>query len=630
MASTLIGRYNSQYLAWSRQRRGSPGATTPRQQPGVQPHPTDVYDLVGQLNAQARAQDGAEAAKDKKKQETLFGPNIGIVSSGPDWTCAKEKETKDELTLDTVKNWIVKSKEGSHPTTTLQALVNLKRPTLRLTPLEKQADDETHDHHHALEFEYDCDAPKCAIDVSVVLAADAPADPKDLTRVPVFNMTTDGGFGRRLTLDDGAILELGHFEHHAGHDAQPSAGSAPSDPTGATNPPDPTAPSASTHTTAANGTADAQSQAARRRRFSHFHIRRRTGRGHANRSIAGPALAVVDAEAGSSGAQQGGGSTKDAKGTQDDEGVRVVITLRALDAEGVPLSSPNEQATYLHVVRFGHGPAPAAEGEEQQEVEDTRPWVVKVVKREAIIGPHTFQLHEIYGLSSYSNTPSHPVSTPAPAPAAENAAAEPHTYPPTSPAPAPPADDEPSSECLLCLSSPREVVLLPCRHLVACKDCAINMVEFGAGGTIVQPEEPVAEAAGTSGEGGDGANGATTAAPAAPAPAPSQPRRKRKAKGWFCPVCRQPYTSLLRITTTPPAVTEKSQPAEDAAAPASPAPAAATETPASPPVSTGPLSSLSRPGFLRGLSRGVSRNPAPSSTLPPDLERGAAPAENPA
>lgn len=97
------------------------------------------------------------------------------------------------------------------------------------------------------------------------------------------------------------------------------------------------------------------------------------------------------------------------------------------------------------------------------------------------------------------------------------------------------AEDDPSSECLLCLSSPREVVLLPCRHLVACKECALNMVEFGAGGHITQTEEPVANA-----EGGDAPGEGADAAPTPATPAVLTPtRRKRKAKGWFCPVCRQ-------------------------------------------------------------------------------------------
>ncbi|KAG8768073.1 hypothetical protein FRC20_000474, partial [Serendipita sp. 405] len=93
----------------------------------------------------------------------------------------------------------------------------------------------------------------------------------------------------------------------------------------------------------------------------------------------------------------------------------------------------------------------------------------------------------------------------------------------------------------------------------------------------------------------------------------------RKAKGWFCPVCRQPYTSMLRITTTPPeakklssasdaelAVTPATVPAPNEVAPPPPAVIAgepnavianaATNTTAT---NTG---SWSKPGFLRGLS----------------------------
>ena len=208
------------------------------------------------------------------------------------------------------------------------------------------------------------------------------------------------------------------------------------------------------------------------------------------------------------------------------------------------------------------------------------------------IGPHTFHLHEIYGLSSASSQPTVPVVNPTA-----------HTYPPTASAP---AEDEPSSECLVCLSSPREVVLLPCRHLVACKECAINMVEFGAGGAIMHAEEPTTipetQPTGTAetpviddsglpaierrpAEGDSPspvavpeneesnadssaidpsevaaqpvreedlvASSASAPAPAPTtllppnpteppaAPAPQNPRRKRRAKGWTCPVCRQ-------------------------------------------------------------------------------------------
>src|ERR1700683_699080 len=49
-----------------------------------------------------------------KKQDTLFGPNIGVVTSSPAWTDASKKDKQpivDQLTPDVVKGWIAKSKE---------------------------------------------------------------------------------------------------------------------------------------------------------------------------------------------------------------------------------------------------------------------------------------------------------------------------------------------------------------------------------------------------------------------------------------------------------------------------------------------------------------------------------------
>lgn len=54
------------------------------------------------------------ANKDKKMPETLFGPSIGAVSSGPSWTSVAEKKVlTDELTPDVIRGWIEKSKEVS-------------------------------------------------------------------------------------------------------------------------------------------------------------------------------------------------------------------------------------------------------------------------------------------------------------------------------------------------------------------------------------------------------------------------------------------------------------------------------------------------------------------------------------
>jgi hypothetical protein len=81
------------------------------------------------------------------------------------------------------------------------------------------------------------------------------------------------------------------------------------------------------------------------------------------------------------------------------------------------------------------------------------------------------------------------------------------------------------------------------------------MVEFGAGGNITQPtqaEEPT-DGAETAADGITAANGAATASTSVASPlSPTNPRRKRKAKGWFCPVCRQrKSSSTLNLVSSP-------------------------------------------------------------------------------
>jgi hypothetical protein len=89
-------------------------------------------------------------------------------------------------------------------------------------------------------------------------------------------------------------------------------------------------------------------------------------------------LAVVDAEPVV--AQEG----KPKDGKEDaEEGVKVTIRLAALDEQGTELVSPNEQITYLHIVRFGQQSTDVPEGGDT--ASDARPWVVKVVKREATV-----------------------------------------------------------------------------------------------------------------------------------------------------------------------------------------------------------------------------------------------------
>ncbi|KAJ3918682.1 hypothetical protein F5877DRAFT_42087 [Lentinula edodes] len=547
-------------------------------------------DVLGNINGLGSSGPPAkDNSKEKKGPDTLFGPNIGVISGGPAWTNGTEKKVlKDELTVDVVKSWVEKSKEPSQPTTTLQALVNLKRPTIRLSPLTAIEGEEAHGQQHALEFEYDCDSPKCGIYVHVLLPPGHPDAPPSapaplagdnmstkLSKLLVFESVVDGGFGKILKMEEGAVLELGRFDmthEEKDQSADVNVGTSHSN------------SDASVPTTGAQATASGGVNAPnpRRKRLTHIFAKRHNNR---NMSVSGPALAIVDASANAHTVD-----TEKSKKVEAEEGIKVTIRLAALDEHGTELASLNEQITYLSVERFGIKAHPVKLGDE----EDTRPWVVKVVKREATIGPHTFHLHEIYGLTSSSSS-NHTHAPTAPLPSS-------HTYPPATGTPVAEnndSNDDSPSECLLCLSSPREVVLLPCRHLVACKDCALNMVEFGAGGNITQPADEIAAGDGGAdgGEGGAPGTGATDATTT-----PAATRRKRKAKGWFCPVCRQPYTSLLRITTNPPP--EPGSTAENDIADAG-LPLPVTAEPPAQSLNTGDANSSSlfpRPGFLRGIT----------------------------
>jgi len=169
-----------------------------------------------------------------------------------------------------------------------------------------------------------------------------------------------------LKLEEGAILELGRFERVPSDSRKvplpnplaPTVADAPGENLEASH-------SGDAETRGSSELAPGPGNRVSRRRFSHFPFRRRS----AGQSVSGPALALVDAEP----------LAEATKGKEEvAEGVKLTIRLAALDEQGTELASPNEQITYLHVVRFG----PGADTEHE---EDTRPWVVKVVKREATV-----------------------------------------------------------------------------------------------------------------------------------------------------------------------------------------------------------------------------------------------------
>jgi hypothetical protein len=50
--------------------------------------------------------------KKDKNQETLFGPNIGVVNTAPQWAQSLGKQAAAEnLSSDIIKTWIARSKE---------------------------------------------------------------------------------------------------------------------------------------------------------------------------------------------------------------------------------------------------------------------------------------------------------------------------------------------------------------------------------------------------------------------------------------------------------------------------------------------------------------------------------------
>jgi hypothetical protein len=205
----------------------------------------------------------------------------------------------------------------------------------------------------------------------------------------VFESVVDGGFGKVLTLEEGATLELGRFENRPKIDS--SSNKVEPD---TSNPnPDAALPESTPTPEDSQQPKDRKS-----RRFTTLNFRK----AFQGRHVSGPALAVVDAEPSSpiitTDNKKGGNEDDD-----EEDGVKVVIRLVALDKEGIEMG--NDQVTYLHVVRFGE----KIKGDEEKEVEDKRPWVVKVVKREATVS--TASVHILHHLTKPRSVHIHSTST---------------------------------------------------------------------------------------------------------------------------------------------------------------------------------------------------------------------------
>ncbi|KAG8737324.1 hypothetical protein FRC12_017190 [Ceratobasidium sp. 428] len=233
-------------------------------------------------NAVAIDMSNINPTEKESHSESLFGPPIPVDAVVLD-AHPHSTQPRDQVSQTVVDSWVEKNKQGHEPATTLQALVNLKRPSLRLTPLTSNASNtdlasSSNKASHGLEFEYDCDAAKCHIIVTMSPNGHSTTTLQPEVEKPggpalIFDGVVDGGFGRTLKHEHGAILDLVH------HDIKEADASAVEE----TPIPEPTLT-----------VPEPAAQRSRRRISVPFHIRRRD---REPQQATGPALPVVDADA---------------------------------------------------------------------------------------------------------------------------------------------------------------------------------------------------------------------------------------------------------------------------------------------------------------------------------------------
>lgn len=200
------------------------------------------------------------------------------------------------------------------------------------------------------------------------------------------------------------------------------------------------------------------------------------------------------------------------------ETLKLSIVIEGLNDAGRPYAQPNLQTTYMRLISLPlRSSAPSSEGVTQQETKRT--WTAQVEGQEAEIGPHRFQLQELYGLSSRP-PPVIPVQT-AEAADGEAAAAGEAGAADLAGATAGDetfaldmdalADGSTGSECLICLSAPTNTLLLPCTHGL-CLDCSVQLKD-----SVKAQREA------------------------------ERKRGKVPKKKYNCPMCRRGFTSMLHL-----------------------------------------------------------------------------------
>lgn len=101
---------NNQYSTWNRTRRLHQTPYLARTDTVTSRRAAEMAQAQETIPVNVVERQHAETVQKERKVETLFGPNIGIVSSGPKWA-EKHEKSSDELTPEIVKAWIAKSKQ---------------------------------------------------------------------------------------------------------------------------------------------------------------------------------------------------------------------------------------------------------------------------------------------------------------------------------------------------------------------------------------------------------------------------------------------------------------------------------------------------------------------------------------
>ena len=108
---------SQQYAAWNRTRRLRATPYLARTDTNTSRRATALATGLATANAQLSTNDVEANLTDHqrdKREETLFGPNVGIVSDGPSWAQsddAKKGTSSDYLTPEIVRRWVEASKE---------------------------------------------------------------------------------------------------------------------------------------------------------------------------------------------------------------------------------------------------------------------------------------------------------------------------------------------------------------------------------------------------------------------------------------------------------------------------------------------------------------------------------------